>query len=102
MSLEILFEYQHHQNYNEGAIPVHRHRWHVTLDIEESADNMDLISSSLLDSINKVVSPYQHVVLNDVFPFDRVRPTHENIANFLFNILDDILKPMQCRLKSIN
>ncbi len=102
MVLEVLFEYQHHQKYNEGAIPVHRHRWCINLEVEETAGHLRLVGSSLLASVNDVLAPYRDVVLNDVFPFNQVRPTHENIAKYLFNILDDTLIAVQHCLKGIS
>ncbi len=101
MGLEVFFEYQHHQNYNEGSIPVHRHRWHISVEVEEAVNSLQL-GSSLLVSINRALEPYSHIILNDIFPFNIIKPTHDNIARYLFNILDDTLITMQGRLKNIS
>lgn len=101
MQLDCFLEFKHHPNYQDSAIPIHKHRWQIRIAI--AANKGDTVSySALFTAVNSVLKPYNRVVMNDVHPFDSVRPTHENIAKYLFNSIDDGVKHLGGQLSNMN
>lgn len=102
MQLDCFLEFKHHPNYMESAIPVHRHRWQIRVAIAPPVDNGDRVSyNALFTLVNSVLKRYNQVVMNDVHPFDRVRPTHDNIAKYLFNRIEDGVENLGGQLSNI-
>jgi 6-pyruvoyltetrahydropterin/6-carboxytetrahydropterin synthase len=101
MQLDCFLEFKHHPNYQDSVIPIHKHRWQIRVAIASSKG--DKVSySALFTVVNSVLKRYDRVVINDVHPFDSIRPTHENIAKYLFNTIDDGVRNLGGQLSNIN
>ena len=69
---------------------IHGHNWKikVTVGAEKLDENgmvIDLVE--LEQSIDDCVKQFDHRVINDVSPFDRINPTSENIAKYLYDFI---------------
>ncbi len=101
MQLDCFLEFKHHPNYRDGAISIHKHRWQIRVAI--AGNKCDTVSySDLFTVVNSVLKRYNRVVMNDVHPFDSIRPTHENIVKYLFNSIDDGVKDLGGQLSNMD
>jgi len=48
--------------------------------------------------VKSTLQPFDGVILNEVYPFYVIEPTHDNIAMYFFNILEDTLSMMDLKL----
>lgn len=83
---------RHFVTFGEKSGPVHAHSWQVQIDAHVPAERAELVAfAKILDQVKKVMGFYENKVLNEVFPFDRIHPTTENISLYFFNRLEDVL-----------
>jgi len=78
------------REYSGRCERLHGHNWRVRVHL--AADELDpagmVIDFHELDRLlAAVLDPYEHVHLNDVPPFDRINPSSENLARYLFERL---------------
>ena len=69
---------------------IHGHNWRVKVtvcaeDIDENGMVVDLVQ--LKKHIDDCLGQFDHRVINDVPPFDRLNPTSENLAKYLYNYI---------------
>ena len=81
------------RGYRGKCEQVHGHRFKIVVYVEADftgADGMVCDFALLKRMIDEVVvSRYDHVLLNDVAPFDEIDPTAENLAREFFLLLDE-------------
>lgn len=74
--------------YNGACQRLHGHNWKISLSIKtEIVDEIGIgcdfkILKKILESI---LIPFDHQDLNSISPFDKMNPTAENIAKFIYN-----------------
>ena len=71
--------------------PKHRHHWKLALQVEVPEDNVDVVYIHIAAAIAATLARFDGTLLNRVFPFDLIEPSHENIAAYFFNLLEDTL-----------
>jgi len=71
--------------------PKHRHHWKLQLQVEVPEDNVDVVYIHVSAAITATLARFDDVLLNRVFPFDLIEPSHDNIAAYFFNCLEDTL-----------
>lgn len=83
---------------------IHGHNWKVSMsvavkDIDDLGMAIDKIK--LEQFLEKVVKPFDHNLINNIKPFDKISPTSENLARSFF---EEILKeiPAHVILKKIS
>jgi 6-pyruvoyltetrahydropterin/6-carboxytetrahydropterin synthase len=86
---EIFFSSAHNlRDYNGKCENVHGHNWRVRLylscyELDSTGFVMDFKE---LDKILKIITDkIDHTNLNNVEPFDKINPTAENIARFIYD-----------------
>ncbi len=82
---------------------LHGHNWRVLVKVkgtELDATGMLLDFGDLKKLLREVLSGLDHVFLNELPPFDRVNPTSENLAAFLFRTLAERL-PAGVRMHAV-
>ncbi|MCL4441259.1 MAG: 6-pyruvoyl-tetrahydropterin synthase-related protein [Firmicutes bacterium] len=83
---------RHFVSFGQNPGPVHAHSWQIQIEIRVPAKNPDLVAfAKILGASKSVLAPYENVVLNHVHPFNKVQPTTENIALYLYNRLEDAM-----------
>lgn len=75
---------------------LHGHTWDVEVTV--SADELDGIGivydfKTLKADLGSVIGDYDHVLINDVAPFDEVSPTAENLARVICERLQAVVDP---------
>jgi len=69
---------------------LHGHNWKVeTLFSQEKLDEQGMVIDFAVakSELNKIISKVDHKLLNEVPPFDKINPTAENIAKWIFDEL---------------
>lgn len=75
------------RGYRGKCEALHGHNWKVEATIASlRLDKLGMVVdfTAIKESLKKVLSALDHAYLNDVAPFDRVNPTSENIARFVY------------------
>jgi len=79
------------RNYRGKCSELHGHTWGVEVKIEGFKLNQSEILldfQELKSLLRKAISKFDHVFLNEVPPFDKISPTGENLARFIFNEIE--------------
>lgn len=95
LEVEDFFSSAHNLRDYEGKCEnLHGHNWKVRVYVSgEKLDN----SGMLLDfkilkrELRRIIDYLDHRYLNEVEPFDRINPSSENIAKFIFEKLQEAL-----------
>lgn len=69
---------------------LHGHTWDVEVTVEGATlDDIGIVYDfkQLKDDLAAVITNYDHVLINDVPPFDVITPTAENLARVIFERL---------------
>jgi 6-pyruvoyltetrahydropterin/6-carboxytetrahydropterin synthase len=69
---------------------IHGHNWLVKVivtapDIDKNGMVVDLVA--LKKHIDECVNQFDHRIINEVPPFDRLNPTSENLAKYLYDYI---------------
>jgi 6-pyruvoyltetrahydropterin/6-carboxytetrahydropterin synthase len=72
---------------------LHGHNWKIRAafygtELDDTGVLIDFTDIKMY--LNKIINYLDHKFLNEIVPFDRVNPTAENIAAFVFGRLKDI------------
>ncbi len=91
------------RNYQGKCSKLHGHTWGVEVKIEGSKLNQSELLfdfQELKKLLRSSLSYFDHAFLNEITPFDRISPTGENLARFIFEDLERKL-PSGIRLVSV-
>ena len=75
------------RNYPGACSRMHGHNWKVELEIQASALNdigIAIDFKAMKQAANDVCDRLDHQYLNDLEPFNKINPTAENIAAYLY------------------
>ena len=91
------FDAAHHlPGYPGKCAGLHGHTWKIEVVVEgEKLNEIELVYDfrDLKAQLNKLLNQFDHKYLNEVPPFDKLSPTGENLAKYLFNSLKKELPP---------
>ena len=91
--VEQYFEAAHFlRGYQGKCENVHGHRYGVVVRIKaEKVNNIGLAYdfTDIKQHLKRILGGYDHALLNDLPPFDKINPSAENIAATIFNTLND-------------
>ena len=83
---------------------MHGHNWKVEAEVEASQLNevgMAIDFKAIRQQVRELTDLLDHRYLNEIEPFDKINPTAENIAAFIFNGLSETLNNAHIRVKAI-
>ncbi len=80
----------------------HNHNWNIKIQVEVPEDEQTIIYGQVLSAVISTLSRYDDVLLNEVFPFNLIDPTDENVAGHFFNCLEDTVMMKGLRLIEIS
>jgi len=75
------------RNYNGKCENLHGHTWKVELCLQGAGTNEDGFLCDFRDvkrSLSEMLDIFDHSYVNDVKPFDKINPTAENLAFYIF------------------
>lgn len=99
MELDVFIDPRHWQSFGAINVPIHKHRWQVRMIVEEPGDDHVMVRYSKVQAaVTSTLHPFDAVVLNETYPFNVIEPTHDNIAMYFYNCLEDTLAMMDLKL----
>ncbi len=99
MHLDVFIDTRHQHNAEVRNGAVHNHRWQVKVQVEVPENkSQDVGYSQVLAAVTATLLRFDGILLNDVFPFDHIEPSHDNIAAYFFNCLEDTVMIKELRL----
>ncbi|MCX5779926.1 MAG: 6-carboxytetrahydropterin synthase, partial [Firmicutes bacterium] len=102
MRFEAFVDGRHFETVAGQMSPIHDHCWQVKIAVEVPTNNPNYASyGKVFKAINSTLTRYEDVLLNEVFPFELIEPSLENVAMYFFNCLDDTLCLMDLIIKEI-
>ena len=92
------------RGYDGPCSRLHGHNWRV--EVEVTATSLDAIGMGLdfktiKQNTRQVVEQLDHHNLNEISPFDRINPTAENIAAYLFRELGRRMDGERTRVSAV-
>lgn len=67
---------------------IHGHRWKVEIALQGAElNNLGILIDfmEVKNMLREVLDIFDHKMINDIAPFDRINPTAENLARFIFD-----------------
>ena len=99
------FSSAHVLNGHEGACKrMHGHNWKVEVEVcGNKLDNIGMVIDfkEIRNMTKGVVDQLDHRFLNDLDPFKKINPTAENIAQYIYKELSEVMNDKQIEVKSI-
>ena len=83
---------------------MHGHNWKVEVEVcGNKLDNIGMVIDfkEIRNTTKSVVDQLDHRFLNDLDPFKEINPTAENIAQYIYTELSDVMNDKQIEVKSI-
>jgi len=104
LSVKSHFDAAHHlYDYPGECRALHGHTWDVEVTVESSElDEIGLVYDfkSLKADLAAVLHDYDHALINEIAPFDKVSPTAENLARVICERLQTVVSP-RVRVKEV-
>jgi len=95
LSAEHTISSAHYLNdYKGPCAEVHGHNWKIVAiiaaeDLDEKGMVIDFSDFNRL--LREVVSPFDHKLINDMEPFDKISPTAERLARFIYEKMEKLI-----------
>ena len=83
---------------------MHGHNWKVEVEVcGNKLDNIGMVIDfkEIRNTTKGVVDQLDHRFLNDLDPFKKINPTAENIAQYIYKELSEVMNDKQIEVKSI-
>lgn len=83
---------------------LHGHNWKVEAEVEATALNehgMGVDFKTIKQAARALAGELDHRHLNEIAPFDRINPTAENIAAFIYHGLSEVLNTDTVRVSAV-
>jgi len=94
---------RHFVTFDKKTGPVHAHSWQVEIEVAVSPDIDETVAfSKLFKAVSEALSIYENTILNQVYPFDKLQPTTENISMYFYNRMEDALAELGLGLIRLN
>jgi 6-pyruvoyltetrahydropterin/6-carboxytetrahydropterin synthase len=105
LSVSQSFDAAHFLNgYPGNCANIHGHTWKVEVTITGSKlDSLGMVVDfrEVREKLAKVLEQFDHVLINEIAPFDRINPTSENLAYFIFQQMKKQLEGFQLKLVKV-
>jgi len=92
------------REYKGKCESLHGHNWKIEVTVKGNNLNktgllMDFGDLKII--VNDIIDKLDHKYLNETEPFDKINPTSENIAKFIFDEVDKNLKGNNCKIDNV-
>jgi 6-pyruvoyltetrahydropterin/6-carboxytetrahydropterin synthase len=92
------------RDYPGACSRMHGHNWKV--EVEVQATELDKVGmgidfKDIKQATRNVTEELDHYYLNDIPPFDRVNPTAENIASYIFQAVSELINTERVTVKAV-
>ncbi|MFT8469924.1 MAG: 6-carboxytetrahydropterin synthase [Oenococcus sp.] len=90
----------HAVRWKTGSGVEHPHTWEIICEINHQGKSL-IKFDDIEKSINQMTHPLSGQFLNTIPPFDKINPTLENLADYLFDQISRSLDEIGCSLVEI-
>ena len=92
------------RGYPGACSRMHGHNWKV--EVEVLATSLDKVGmgidfKAIKRSTRQVTDELDHRYLNEIIPFDEINPTAENIAQYVYKGVSELINNDRVRLKAV-
>ena len=92
------------KDYPGACSRMHGHNWKV--EVEVQATRLDDVGMGIdfkliKQATRKVTDELDHYYLNDIPPFDRVNPTAENIASYIYQAVSELINNDRVKVSAV-
>ncbi|MCD6579273.1 6-carboxytetrahydropterin synthase QueD [bacterium] len=93
------------RNYHGKCENLHGHNWKI--EIEFSSNDLDKLGMVMdfklaKNYLKEIINVLDHKNLNEIEPFDKINPTAENLAKFIFDRINKKAEDKNNYLKSVS
>lgn len=84
------------RDYDGPCARIHGHNWKIRIEVRSGNVDDTGIAIDFMDIeklLWQVIGRYDHRNFNEIAPFDRINPTAENIARFVYEEMKKLLPP---------
>ncbi len=103
--IETLFESAHNlREYHGVPEPLHGHTWKAEVFAERCGldhEDMAIDFLELRSALDTLIKPFEHKYINDIAPFDKINPSTENIATWIFEELKKKFEGHPAQIKRV-
>ena len=92
------------RDYPGACSRLHGHNWKVEVEVQATQlDNvgMGIDFKDVKKATRQVTDELDHYYLNEIPPFDRVNPTAENIASYIYQTVSELLNNERIKVKAV-
>ena len=105
VSKEMMISATHRVREHQGGCErIHGHNWKIIVTVgSEMLNEMGMVIDfkDLKHSMHKIIMPMDHNDINDYSPFDKINPTSENLAKFIFDEMSKELNDNRKRIVEV-
>jgi len=92
------------RDYPGACSRMHGHNWKV--EVEVQATHLDDVGmgidfKQIKQATRKVTDELDHYYLNEIPPFDRVNPTAENIASYIYQAVSELINSERVKVSAV-
>ena len=83
---------------------LHGHNWKIEVKFSgEKLDNTGMLLDFKIAKkyLGEVINQLDHKFLNELSPFDKINPTAENIAKFIYDLISKKIKSKDYKVSSV-
>lgn len=92
------------RDYKGKCEKLHGHNWKVEVEVpgkKLGKSGMLIDFHDLKKKLEDILTEFDHGYLNEIHPFDKINPTSENLAKYIFESLTCNLSPVTCHLSKV-
>lgn len=93
------------RNYPGKCAKFHGHNWDIEVSVCSNILNkvgMVIDFKEIKQKVKQVTQKLDHSYLNEVSPFDKINPTAENIAKYIFEEVKELIENENIKLKQVS
>jgi len=106
ITIETHFSAAHRLRQYDGECErLHGHNWKVEISvISEILNELGMVMDfkDLKDKSKALINRFDHQYLNDIPPFDRINPTTENMAKYIFDELSKLINTENIKISKVS
>ena len=105
VSKEIMISATHQVREHQGGCErIHGHNWKIQVSVQAKELNemgMVIDFKDLKKAMKKIIMPMDHNNINNYPPFDKLNPTSENLAKYIFEEMGKELNNERIKIKEV-
>ncbi|MGD8591216.1 MAG: 6-carboxytetrahydropterin synthase QueD [Gammaproteobacteria bacterium] len=92
------------RDYPGACSRMHGHNWKVEVEVQATrldSVGMGIDFKQIKQATRKVTDELDHYYLNEIPPFDRVNPTAENIASYIYQAVAELINDKRVKVSAV-